>query len=70
MKHSPKLNGFVLLIDLALTRRSARQMQLALILPGSVPQRHEGIQSVWRKKKKDEQDFGSVGLNTFTCIYP
>lgn len=54
MKCSSKLDGFVLLIDLALTRRSARQMQLALILLGSVPQRHEGIQLVWKKKRKDK----------------
>lgn len=63
MKCSSKLDGFVLLIDLALTRRSARQMQLALILLGSVPQRQEGIQLVWRKKRKDKLDFGLVGLN-------
>lgn len=69
----------MLFIDLAQTRNSAKQMQLALIPPGSGPQRlaqsfmgefgREGIPSIWREKREDKLDVSLVGLKTFKCLY-
>lgn len=68
----------MLFIDLALARSGAKQMQLALIAPGSGPQRlaqnfmgrvgDEGIQSIWREKREDKLDSSLVGLKTFKCL--